>query len=77
MDKGHHFIALHAEADTGATITVQVLGGEMQPVTLTSDGLAVLQLASVNQKIKYVATKNGMSQTKIFGLTHLTFEAEA
>lgn len=73
-DDGTHFIALHAVADTGSTITVEVLGGQGGPVTLDSDGVVILQLASTAEKLKFVASKNGMAQTKIFDLTALIFQ---
>lgn len=74
-DDGNHFIALHADADTGTTITVEVLGGFAGPVTLDEDGIVVLQLSSNAEKLKFVATKNGLSQTKIFDIQNVSFEA--
>lgn len=76
MSRGNNFIALHITADTGAILTAEVLGSANPIATLDSDGLCIVQIANVNQKLKIVATKNGMSQTRIFGLTNLTLLEE-
>ena len=76
MDKGHHFIALHATADQGAVITVEVLGGYYGETTVDpSDGIMILQLHSNAEKIKIKATKNGMAEVQIFDLKNLTLAA--
>ena len=78
MSKGNHFIALHATADAGATIKVEVLGGYNGEVTVDpSDGIMVLQLHANTQKIKLRAIKNGMAEVKIFDLKNLTFAPQA
>lgn len=75
MDLGHHFIALHATAEDGATLSVEVLGGHNGEVNLDSDGIMVLQIASINQGIRIKATKSGKSEIKTFSLKNLTLAA--
>lgn len=83
MDEGTHFIALHAETtNNDAVITVEVLGGQRGPVVVfdpdsaaSYDGICIGQLTSNGQKLRFVATKNGLSEVKIFDLSHLTFAA--
>lgn len=65
-----HFIALHFTAEDGASIGVEIIGGESEghPVTLDADGLIVLQIRNSNEKIKVTATKNTDVETKTFDL---------
>lgn len=74
MSKGHNFLALHITADTGATINVELLGGESEghPVTLEADGLIILQVANKSQKVKVTATKGGDTEVKTYSLAGIT-----
>lgn len=74
MSKSHNFLALHIEAQEGATIQVELIGGDSEghPVTLDPDGLIVLQIRNKSQKVKVTATKNTDVETKTFDLTGLT-----
>lgn len=74
MSKSHNFLALHIEAQDGATIQVELIGGDSEghPVTLDPDGLIVLQIRNKSQKVKVTATKNTDVETKTFDLTGLT-----
>lgn len=74
MSKSHNFLALHFEAQEGATIQVELIGGDSEghPVTLDPDGLIVLQIRNKSQKVKVTATKNTDVETKTFDLTGLT-----
>lgn len=69
-----HFLALHIGAQDGATIQVELIGGDSEghPVTLDADGLIVLQIRNKSQKVKVTATKNTDVETKTFDLTGLT-----
>lgn len=67
-----HFLALQCTSESGATITVEVVGGQHGPSTLDSDGLIVCRIASTSQQIKVVATKSGQSTEKVYLLTGLT-----
>lgn len=71
---GTHFIALHFTADEGASIGVEVIGGQTEghPVTLDADGLIVIQIANKSEKIKVTATKNTDVETKTYDLTGIT-----
>ena len=74
MQSGN-YIAIHNTVPdtTGATITVEVVGGTSGPRTLDSDGIIVLRIANTSQKIKVVASKDGLATvTKTFSLTGLT-----
>ena len=74
MSISHNFLALHIEAQEGATIQVELIGGDSEghPVTLDADGLIVLQIRNKSQKVKVTATKNTDVETKTFDLTGLT-----
>lgn len=65
-----NFLALQFDAPSGATTTVEVLGGkhEGSPVTLDSDMTAVFQIANKSQKIRVVSTNDGMEITKTYSL---------
>lgn len=67
-----HFIALKCTSVSGATITVEVLGGVHGASTLDADGLIICRIANTNQQIKVVTTKNGQSNTQIYALNGLT-----
>ena len=66
-----NYLALKCTAISGATITVEVVGGYSGAVTLDSDGLIVDKIASTSQSIRVIATIDGMSETKTFALTDL------
>ena len=68
--KGTHFMALHFTAEDGASIGVEVIGGDSEghPVTLDADGLIVVQIRNSNEKIKVTATKDTDVETKTFDL---------
>lgn len=59
---------------TGATVTVEVVGGTSGPVTLDADLTHVVRIADKStQTIKVVASKEGyQTVTKTFSLTGLT-----
>lgn len=78
MSKSHNFLALHIEAQEGATIQVELIGGDSEghPVTLDADGLIVLQIRNKSQKVKVTATKSTDVETKTFDLTGLTLASE-
>lgn len=74
--KGHHFIALHAEATGADSITAVVVptqGGGA--VTLDSDGIAVLQLKDdKSQTIVFTGIVGDKEQTIELDISGLTFE---
>ena len=70
-----NFIALHTESDEGATITVEVIGGDFGPSTLDSDGISICRIKNTSQKIQFVATKEGRgTAVKTLSLSGLTLE---
>lgn len=71
-----NFIALKASAASGATTTVEVVGGHSGPVELDSDMNFVLRIENKNQKIKVVTTKDGESVTKIYSLKSVKLLSE-
>ena len=66
-----NYIAIKCTANTGAVITVEVVGGTSGSVTLDPDGLIVDRIASNTQSIRVNATINGVTETKTFALTDL------
>ena len=68
-----NFIALKFETTTGATTTVELIGGEQQePATLESNGIWVGQITSKKQKIRIDTTKDGVTNSKIYSLKYIT-----
>ena len=66
------------EADEGATVTIELLGGETgHPVELDSDMNAVIRITDpMRQQIQVVATLEGSkTTTKTYRLTGLRLEA--
>lgn len=60
---------------TGATITVEIIGGDHGPVTLDADGIVILRIKNKSQKIKVTATKESVGTvTKTFDLASLILE---
>lgn len=78
MSISHNFLALHIGAQEGATIQVELIGGDSEghPITLDADGLIVLQIRNKSQKVKVTATKGTDVETKTFDLTGLTLASE-
>lgn len=70
LQKGN-FMALKANAPDGATVTVEVIGGESGPVTLDSDMNVVIRVANNAQKIKFTSTLNGVTVTNTYSLAGL------
>ena len=72
-----NYIAIHAEADEGATISAEVVGGQFGPVILDSDGILVARIESTSQSLKFTGMKAGKVTTvKTFGLADLTLTPE-
>ena len=71
-----NYLALHAAAEEGATITVELVGGTTGPVTLDPDGISIGRITSTEQSVRFVASKNGMTQTKTYALSDLTLTPE-
>ena len=69
-----HYIAFKTTAVSGATITVQVLGGVHGASTLDADGLSICRIANTNQVVQFVATKNGTSETYNVSLAGIILE---
>ncbi len=77
-EQSGNYLAIHCTVPdtTGATITVEVVGGTSGPSTLDADGIIVDKIANSNQKIRVVASKEGFaSVTKTFTLTGLTLQS--
>lgn len=74
-EQSGNYIALHTESEAGATITVQVIGGDHPASALDSDGISVCRIKNTSQKIQFVATKEGRgTATKTLSLSGLTLE---
>lgn len=69
-----HYLVTHSEADEGATITVEIVGGISGPVQLDDDGIHIGRITSTDQSLRIIATKDGESVTKTFSLSGLTLE---
>lgn len=75
-EQSGNYLVLHcvdAEADS---ITVEVVGGTSGPVTLDEDGIIIDRIASTEQSIRVVSTKDGVETVKTFSLTGLTLKQE-
>ena len=72
-----NFIALHAEANQeGATITAEIIGGTSGQVTLDEDGIWIGKIASNEQSIQFIVTKDNVSKTYTFTLNDLVLTQE-
>ena len=72
-----NYIALAVEADDGATVTVELVGGVHGPTTLDDDMNIVIRVTDEQtQTIRVISTLDGESVTKVFDLTGLTLEPE-
>lgn len=78
MDSGNYLVLHYGTGDvTGATITVEIVGGTSGPVTLDPDGLHIARITDKNsQTLKVVASKEGYeTTTRTFSLTGLTLQS--
>ena len=76
-EQSGNYLALEFEAETGATTTVEIVGGKSGPVTLDSDMNWVGRITNPDtQTIRVITTKNGARVTKVFGLNRLVCERE-
>lgn len=74
-----NFLVLHCEAaDEVDSLSVEVINGTVgHPVTLDSDGIAVLRIADkFRQKVRFAAYKDSDTCTRTFDLSGLTLESE-
>lgn len=74
-EQSGHYLALHCEVPdiSGATITVELVGGLHGPVNLDPDGLIIFRVSSTTQKIKITASKTGLDPvTRLYSLADMT-----
>lgn len=71
-----NYIALHATADTGATITAQLIGGADAAKTLDADGIVIARLTTNATSIRFTATKGGKTQVRDYSLLALKLEED-
>lgn len=70
-----NYIALKCTYGSGVTAKCQLLGGQFGEVTLDSDKNIVIRITNKDtQQIKFVFTKNGVSETRIYNLSGLTLQ---
>lgn len=76
-EQSGNYLALKCDAGEGATITVELVGGNLgHPVTLDEDKNIVLKIGdNTRQSVKVVATKDGQTVEKVFSLTDLALES--
>lgn len=74
FNQSGHYIAIHATAASGATITAELVGGAGGAVTLDADGIDILKVGSNSEVIRLVATLSGVSETKLFNLSDVVLE---
>ena len=71
-----NYLALKATADAGTTITAELVGGTLgHPVTLDEDGMIVFRIGNTSQTIRFVASKNDVSDTIVLTLNGLVLES--
>lgn len=73
-EQSGNYIALHATAVDGATITCEVVGGLHGETTLDSDGIIICRLASNATPLRFKAYKDGKVETQTFSLQALVLE---
>lgn len=72
-----NYIVLHAEADQGAVISAEVIGGYSGPVTLDTDGILIARIESTSQSIRFVGMKAGkITAVKTLSLSDVTLTPE-
>ena len=72
-----NYIVLHAEADQGAVISAEVIGGYFGPVTLDTDGILIARIESTSQSIRFVGMKAGkITAVKTLSLSDVTLTPE-
>lgn len=76
-EKDGNFLALHFDTVSGATTTVELIGGTHGVSTLDADGICIFRLTAVGQKIRVVSTKGLATTTKIYDLSGVVLEADA
>lgn len=76
-EQNGNFIALHVVPANGATVTAELIGGVHGPVTLDEDNVVIFRVTSTSQKIKFAATKNGITSTYIYSLNGVTLQGAA
>lgn len=76
-EQSGNYIALHATHPTADSIAVMLHGGTVgHPVTLDSDGLAVVRISDKEtQTLEFIATKSGVTSSVTYSLRNLTLEA--
>lgn len=69
-----NYLALHIDsAVEGATITVELIGGDHGPVTLDEDRTCIFRIKNTHEKIKITATADDTpTVTKTYNLVGLT-----
>ena len=77
-EQSGNYIAFHAEAPGADSITMELINGTVgHPVTLDSDGLAVIRITDkATQKIRLVAYEGDNTVVKEYDLSGLTLNAE-
>lgn len=72
-----NYIVLHAEADQGAVISAEVIGGYSGPVMLDTDGILIARIESTSQSIRFVGMKAGkVTAVKTLSLSDVTLTPE-
>ena len=70
-EQSGNYLTIHCEVNDSTPITVEVVGGTKDPVTLDDDGLIVLRIADKNNQTIRVISGD---ITKNYSLTELTVE---
>ena len=72
-----NYLVIHAEADEGAVISAEVIGGYSGPVTLDTDGILIARIESTSQSIRFVGMKAGkVTAVKTLSLSDVTLTPE-
>lgn len=71
-----NYIALKCTYGSGVTAKCQLLGGQFGEVTLDNDKNIVIRITNKDtQQIKFVFSKGGVSETRIYSLRDLVLES--
>lgn len=71
-----NYIALHATAVEGATITAELIGGVGDPVELDESGIVVIRVTDTTQTIRITATNGNVVEKKNYSLLSVNLEEE-
>lgn len=72
-EQSGHYLAIHCDSYDADYITVELIGGTSGERRLDSDGIIILRIADVSQKVQVKAYKNDrVMNLKVYSLAGIT-----